>query len=157
MPSFDTEELLKCIKELAVLDKEWMKIHEDPDQFYTRMVHFSTDKTLGVRTSQATKILVFLNPIMLKQKPITLKCSTSVNKNWPLGHGEFRLSGNLGPLVPIVADAKNNGFDDVLWLLDDYVKEMTILNVFMLQMSRYGHLELLTPPDDGCILNGVTR
>ena len=81
----------------------------------------------------------------------------AVNKNWPLGHGEFRLSGNLGPLVPIVADAKNNGFDDVLWLLDDYVKEMTILNVFMLQMSRYGHIELLTPPDDGCILNGVTR
>lgn len=50
-----------------------------------------------------------------------------------------------------------NGFDDVLWLLDDYIKEMTILNVFVLQMSRYGHLELLTPPDDGCILNGVTR
>ena len=67
------------------------------------------------------------------------------------------MSGNLGPLVPSVSDAKNNGFDDVLWLLDDYVKEMTILNVFMLQISRYGHLELLTPPDDGCILNGVTR
>ena len=50
-----------------------------------------------------------------------------------------------------------NGFDDVLWLLDDYIKEMTILNVFVLQMSRYGHLELLTPPDDGCILNGIAR
>ena len=24
-------------------------------------------------------------------------------------------------------------------------------------MSRYGHVELVTPPDDGCILNGVTR
>lgn len=24
-------------------------------------------------------------------------------------------------------------------------------------MSRYGHLELLTPPNDGCILNGMTR
>ena len=121
------------------------------------MVHFSTDKTLGVRTSHATKLLVMLNPISLKQKPITLKCSTSINKNWPLGHGDQRLAGNLGPLVPVVTDAKNNGFDDVLWLLDDYIKEMTILNVFVLQMSRYGHLELLTPPDDGCILNGVTR
>ena len=82
MPIFDTDELLKCIKELVILDKEWMAIQEDPDQFYARMVHFSTDKTLGVRTSHATKILVFLNPIMLKQKPITLKCSTTVNKNW---------------------------------------------------------------------------
>lgn len=59
--------------------------------------------------------------------------------------------------MPSVSDAKNNGFDDVLWLLDDYIKEMTILNVFILQISRYGHVELVTPPDDGCILNGVTR
>jgi branched-subunit amino acid aminotransferase/4-amino-4-deoxychorismate lyase len=27
----------------------------------------------------------------------------------------------------------------------------------VLQQSRFGNLELLTPPDDGCILNGVTR
>ena len=31
MPVFDTNELLKCIKELVVLEKEWMTIHEDPD------------------------------------------------------------------------------------------------------------------------------
>ena len=55
-----------------------------------------------------------------------------MNKNWPLGHGQYRVSGNLGSLVPSVTDAKMNGFDDVLWLLDDYIKEMTILNVFML-------------------------
>ena len=59
--------------------------------------------------------------------------------------------------MPTVTDAKENGFDDVLWLLDDYVKEMTQHNIFVLQQSRYGNLELLTPPDDGCILNGVTR
>jgi branched-subunit amino acid aminotransferase/4-amino-4-deoxychorismate lyase len=36
----------------------------------------------------------------------------------------------MGPLVPAVSDAKSNGFDDVLWLLDDYIKETTALNVF---------------------------
>ena len=120
-------------------------------------MHFATDPTLGVRTPHATKVLVMLNPVMLKHKPISLKCSYNVNKNWPLGHGQFRVSGNLGPLMPSVTDAKMNGFDDVLWLLDDYIKEMTILNVFMLQQSRYGNMELITPPDDGCILNGVNR
>jgi hypothetical protein len=50
-----------------------------------------------------------------------------------LGHGAFRISGNMGPLIPHVTDAKNNGFDDVLWLLDDYVKEATVLNIFILQ------------------------
>ena len=50
MPLFDGEELLNCIKELVVLDKDWMYANDEPDQFYTRMVHFATDKTLGVRT-----------------------------------------------------------------------------------------------------------
>lgn len=132
MPTFDQKELLGCIKSLVQLDKDWIDVTADPDQFYTRMVHFSTDKTLGVRTPQATKMLVMLNPVLLKAGEISLKCSVNVNKNWPLGHGQYRVSGNLGPLMPSVTDAKMNGFDDVLWLLDDYVKEMTILNVFML-------------------------
>ena len=34
--------------------------------------------------------------------------------------------------MPAVSDAKNNGFDDVLWLLDDYIKECTVLNVFVI-------------------------
>lgn len=57
----------------------------------------------------------------------------------------------------MMQDARSNGYDDVLWLLDDYVKEMTVLNVFALVKSRYGELELITPPDDGCIFNGVER
>ena len=57
----------------------------------------------------------------------------------------------------MMMDATSNGFDDVLWLLDDYVKEMTVLNVFALLKSRYGELELVTPPNDGCIFNGTER
>ena len=98
-----------------------------------------------------------LNPVKVKHRPVNLKCSVGVNKNWPLGHGAYRVSGNLGPLIPTVADARANGFDDVLWLLDDYITEMTIMNVFVLMQSRYGHYELVTSPDDGTILNGVTR
>ncbi len=112
-----------------------------------------------MRTPQNTKIIGMVNPVMLhaNDRPISLKCSVDVKRNWPLGHGRFRIAGNYGPVLPSVTDAKDNGFDDVLWLLDDYVKEMTMLNVFILQQSRFGNLELLTPPDDGCILNGVTR
>jgi branched-chain amino acid aminotransferase len=59
--------------------------------------------------------------------------------------------------MPSMVDARNNGFDDVLWLIDDYVKEMTVLNVFMLWKSRFGTIELVTPPNDGCIYNGAIR
>jgi len=110
---------------------------DEPDQFYTRILHFSSDKTLGVRTPQFSKIVALLNPIQLKVASLSLKCSREA-RSWPLGHGSYRISGNMGPLVPRIQDAKWNGFDDVLWLLDDYVKEATVLNVFILQQSRFG-------------------
>jgi branched-chain amino acid aminotransferase len=138
MPTFCTEEFIQCFKQLVVMDKDWIQVEDDLDQFYARILHFSTDKTLGVRTAQSTKLIAMLNPIRLKPRPISLKCSVGVNKNWPLGHGQHRLSGNLGPLIPTVAEARENGFDDVLWLLDGNITEMTIQNVFVLWMSRYG-------------------
>lgn len=156
MPSFDQKQLKECLKPLIQLDREWIDWFGEPDQFYTRLLHISTDKTLGVRSPATTKIVGILNPIKMTSRPISLKCSRAT-KSWPLGHGSYRISGNMGPLVPIVSDAKSNGFDDVLWLLDDYIKEATTLNVFVLQQSRFGWMELVTPPDDTCIMNGVTR
>jgi hypothetical protein len=63
LPSFDKKELLDCLKKLVVLDKEWIDWMGEPDQLYSRVLHFSTDKTLGVRTPQFTKIIGLLNPI----------------------------------------------------------------------------------------------
>lgn len=159
MPTFDIDELALCLKQLAQLDKAWLLESQEPDHLFIRLLHMSTDKTLGVRTPQNTKLVAIVNPVLLmdKNSAISLKCSTDVKRNWPLGHGRYRISGNFGPILPSVTDAKENGFDDVLWLLDDYVMEMTQHNIFVLQQSRFGNLELLTPPDNGCILNGVTR
>jgi branched-chain amino acid aminotransferase len=111
-----------------------------------------------VRTPKSTRLFAILNPNTLKPKERKLKCAYNVFKNWPMGHGAYRISGNFGPLIPVVKDARDNGFDDVLWLLDDYIKEMTILNFFILVRNRVGgELELVTPPNDGCIFNGVAR
>ena len=63
----------------------------------------------------------------------------------------------MGALIPYVSDAKRNGFDDVLWLLDDYVQELTILNIFFVYKDRYGQLILSTPLDNGCILPNNIR
>jgi len=41
--------------------------------------------------------------------------------------------------------------------MDDFITEMTVLNVFVFWQSRYGHYELITPPNNGSILNSVTR
>lgn len=74
-----------------------------------------------------------------------------------MGHAQYSLGGNLGPLVPAVAEARRNGFDDILWMLDDYVQEMSILNVFFVIQNRYGKIELTTPENTGCLLPGTMR
>ena len=159
MPLFDTSELLGCIKQLVNFDRDWFPNmpNDEPSQLYGRLSHISTDSVMGVRTPASTKLFAILNPTTLRHKNLSVKCRHDVNKNWPLGHGQYTVSGNLGPLVPYVTDAKQNGFDDVLWLLDDFVQEMTILNVFFVIMDRYGVLKLYTPLDNGCIMAGVTR
>ncbi len=98
-----------------------------------------------------------MNPNTLKQQKRKVKCASDAFRNWPQGHGSYRISGNFGPLIPYIKDARENGFDDVLWLIDDYIKELTILNFFVLWKNRAGEVELLTPSDDGCLFNGVPR
>lgn len=159
MPTFDTNELLECLKRLVVIDKSWLPDlpNDTQGQLYLRLAHIATDEVLGVRTARKTKLFGIMNPTTLKPKTFRLKCATNVFKNWPLGHGNYRIASNFGPLVPTIQDAKVNGFDDVLWILDGFIKEMTTINVFALIKSRYGVVELITPPDDGCIFNGSVR
>lgn len=158
MPKFSVQELFNCIKQLVKLDQNWFPaIADTPAQMYVRMAHISTDDQLGVKSPKKTKLYAILNPTTLKKKQLKVKCAADVFKNWPLGHGSYRVSGNFGPLVPSMVDARNNGFDDVLWMIDDYIKEMTVLNVFMLWKNRFGTVELVTPPSDGCIYNGSIR
>lgn len=144
------------------IDKEWFpnQYSNDVDigQLYVRMCHLSMDESLAVAKPNYTKLFAFLSPTLMKQKNLKLQCSTGFNKTWPLGHGQYSLGGNLGPVAPYVRNAKMNGFDDVLWLLDDYVQEMTILNVFfVIKNDSDGSIELITPPNNGCIVAGVPR
>jgi branched-chain amino acid aminotransferase len=159
LPTFDTNELLQCLKKLVSLDQEWFPDlgSNTPSQLYLRLAHISTDEVLGVRTAKKSKVYAIMNPTTLRPKTLRLKCASDVFKNWPLGHGSYRVSSNFGPLVPTITDAKNNGFDDVLWTLDGFIKEMTYINVFALIKSRFGKVELITPPNDGCIFNGSVR
>ena len=62
MPLFDTNELLGCVKELALIDKNWFPNFEDPGQLYMRIAHISTDGMMGVKTPSSTKIFAMLNP-----------------------------------------------------------------------------------------------
>eukprot|EP00347_Sterkiella_histriomuscorum_P002388 403368352 len=186
MPLFDKNELMKCLGELIKLEYKWfpqidkIDFHQDrlgnklksligiddesrldrkklKPQLYVRLVHISTYKVLGIKSSQETKLYAIVNPTIIDESDLKVKCSSNVVKSWPLGHGRLRLSGNLGSLLPTVQEAKEQGYDDILWMLDDYVKELTVQNVFIYWKSRYGQRELIIPQSNGCIFEGLIR
>lgn len=121
MPLFDVNELYNCMKQLVKIDKGWFpdQSKDIHGQLYMRLCHTSMDDALGVATPKKSKLYAFMCPMLLKNKNLQVKCSDGINKNWPLGHGQYTVAGNWGPLVPYISDAKMNGFDDVLWLLDE--------------------------------------
>ena len=84
-------------------------------------------------------------------------CESEVHKNWPRAHSDFMISSLYGPLSPVMAKAHSKGYNSVLWMVDDYIKELTYGNIFIHQKSRFGHDEIITPAADGTILNGVAR
>ena len=79
-----------------------------------------------------------LNPSIFSNNSLSLKCSSEDNKHWPFGHGSYQLGGNVGGGMPTFKDAKQNGFDDVLWLLDDNAIELTAGNIFFVIKDRFG-------------------
>jgi len=159
MPLFDKDELLKCIKMLVAKEKSWYKFKDGQldHQIYIRVCQISTDHHIGVKSPLSTKLFVILSPNSLKIKPKKLVCNSNAYKNWTQGNGAFRISGNFGPLVPNIERANENGFDDVLWLIDDYVKELTMQNFFVYWKNRKGEHEIVTPPLDGTVFNGILR
>jgi len=80
---------------------------------------------------------------------------------WPGGFGNAKVGANYGPSLLAQGEAKERGYDQVLWLFGDecYVTEAGGSNFFVLWKRRdTGRLELVTAPlGDGIILAGVTR
>lgn len=149
------------MKKLVQTDADWLNPSgtesEVVPQAYVRLAHISTDDTIGVKSPNFTKLIAMINVNSHKKEDLSLVCEETVQKNWPLGHGAYRISGNFGPLVPVVREAHAKGHFDALWLNDGYIKEATMHSVFVLWKSRTGKLELITPPLDGCVYEDVLR
>ncbi len=155
LPPFDKNELIDCVKKLVQLDSHW--IPNDDHYLYLRLNHFSMDPTLGVKAAHNTMITGILNPVMFSEHSLRSKCAFRVHRNWPLGHASMRLAGNFGPVLPSLKRIRSNGFNSCIWMVDDYMKELTTMNIFVLHKSRHGVLELITPPADGTVYNGTMR
>lgn len=161
---FDREELIKCISELVLIDKDWIP-YGDGYSLYVRPTCIATHQYLGLAPPESLLLYVITSPVGPYYKtgfePVRLTADTPYVRAWPGGTGNSKVGGNYAPTMKPAALAAESGYSQVLWLFgeDSEVTEVGSMNVFFYLVNKdTARPELVTPPlSRGDILPGVTR
>jgi branched-chain amino acid aminotransferase len=158
MPEVDPELFLQAIKELVLLDREWIPKSEGTS-LYIRPTMIADEPALGVRPSNQYLFYIIAGPVGAYYRegfnPTRIYVSDKYVRAAKGGAGEAKTSGNYGPTLLISQEAVKKGYTQVLWLdakERKYVEEVGTSNIFFVIED-----ELVTPPLRGTILPGVTR
>lgn len=163
LPSFDKEELTRCIAKLLSVDRDWIP-QDTSSSIYIRPTLISTEPTIGVLPPRHALLYVITGPVgpyfqSGTFNPVTLLADDVHVRAWKGGVGQYKMGCNYGPgIVPQVL-ASQKGCQQILWLFgDNYeITEAGTMNCFMFWENKKGEMELVTPSLDGTILPGVTR
>ncbi|CCI10857.1 unnamed protein product [Albugo candida] len=163
LPTFDGDQLLKCLNELLKVDQDWIP-KQDGYSLYIRPTGISTDAHIGVRKSRSAKIFIICSPVGPYYPegfaPVKLFANDQYVRAWPGGMGAYKVGGNYASGILPQAEAAEKGYAQNLWIFgeDDYVTEVGTMNFFMHWINEDGLEELVTPPlTRGDILPGITR
>ena len=155
MPTIDPELFVEAVRQLVYLEKDWI-----PDMagsaLYIRPFMFATDEFLGVAPSETYKFIIMTLPVApYYSKPVKLFASTQYIRAAKGGVGEAKTAGNYAASLLASKQARDKGFDQVLWLDGrdfKYVQEVGTMNIFFVIDQM-----VITPPTDGAILKGITQ
>jgi branched-chain amino acid aminotransferase len=156
MPTVPQDLFIEGMRQLVALDKSWIPAKEN-HSLYLRPFMFASDEVIGVRPSETYKFLVIMAPTgPYYGTPMRIYVEEKYTRAAPGGVGFAKAAGNYGASMLATAEAKKQGFDQVLWtdaLEHKYVQEIGTMNVFFIIDNK-----AVTPGlDEGTILGGVTR
>ena len=158
MPRFDEQRLVAALRAFTRVERELIPSIER-GSLYLRPVLFAIDEYLGVRPGNRHLLAILASPVEFyfsqDARPLRLWAEKELPRCAPGGMGAAKTGGNYAASLLAAQKAKQNGYDQVLWLdaLEHrYLEEVGTMNLFI-------HLKsgLVTPPTDGTILKGVTR
>jgi branched-chain amino acid aminotransferase len=160
MPTFNGDKFLEYIKQLLLLDKDWI-----PDKkgysLYIRPTMIATEPVLGVHPAEEVLLYVITCPVgpyyPTGFKPVALYADSKAVRAWPGGTGGYKIGANYAPGIAPALEAAAKGYQQILWLHEDKITEVGTMNLFCLWINKEGKKELITAPLDGQILPGVTR
>jgi len=158
MPEVPEELFLQGIEQLVKLEKDWIPSVEGTS-LYIRPTMIAVEPVLGVKTSDHYYFYVILSPVGAYYaagfKPVKILVEDHYVRAVAGGTGEAKTGGNYASSLKAGLEAKQKGFDQVLWLDGvhrRYVEEVGAMNMLFAYEDR-----VVTAPLAGSILNGVTR
>jgi branched-chain amino acid aminotransferase len=156
MPEVPEEIFIEGMRRLVDLDRSWIPMKNDYS-LYIRPFMFSTDEVIGVKASESYKFMILLSPTgPYYSAPMRIYVEEKYTRAAPGGIGFVKAAGNYGSSMQVTAEAKEKGYDQVLWMdafEHKYVQEIGTMNVFFI----IGNKAITPGLDAGTILNGVTR
>ena len=188
LPGFAPAELQKLIVKLCAVDgPKWLPKNNPGTFLYLRPAMIANGATLGVQKPAQALLFVLLTcfpnfetkfiPASLpanghdptdvqlpsKTKPgmKLLASQDDTCRAWPGGFGHAKVGANYGPTLVAQGEARDRGYDQVLWLFgeDAHVTEAGASNFFVMWKPKNGgKIQLVTAPlTDNMILDGITR
>jgi branched-chain amino acid aminotransferase len=165
--TFDGNELIQCIASLVRIDESFIPTSTIPGYaLYIRPTVIAAHPFLGLCPPEQLLLFVICCPVGPYFKttgfqPVKLVASTDQVRAWPGGTGSNKIGGNYAGTILTQQHAVRNGYEQVLWLLNDEITEVGSMNIFFLlgnPNDPASKFELVTPPlSRGDILPGVTR
>jgi branched-chain amino acid aminotransferase len=156
MPAVPEEIFMEGMRKLVALDQNWIPAKPD-HSLYIRPFLFSTDDVIGVKPSDTYKFMIILSPTgPYYNAPMKIYVEEQYVRAAAGGVGYAKAAGNYGAAMYATAQAKAQGYDQVLWTDANehkYVQEIGTMNVFFI-LDGKAHTPSL---EQGTILAGVTR
>jgi branched-chain amino acid aminotransferase len=158
MPRIPVEKVMKVLKALIYLEREWVPRVEG-GTLYIRPTMIGVDTTLGVKPASAYYFYIIMSPVGAYYaegcKPTKIFVSDEYVRAVKGGVGDAKTAGNYAASLFVSEIAKKSGCAQVLWLdacEHKYVEEVGTSNIFFKIDDQ-----LITPPLEGSILGGITR
>ncbi len=156
MPAIPEEIFIEGMRRLVELDKNWIPRKSD-HSLYIRPFMFATDEVIGVKASETYKFIILLSPTgPYYSAPMRIYAEQKYTRAAPGGVGYAKCAGNYGSAMQVTAEAKQKGYDQVLWMdafEHKYAQEIGTMNVFFI----IGNKAVTPDLESGTILAGVTR
>ncbi|MFH1102493.1 MAG: branched-chain amino acid aminotransferase [Pseudomonadota bacterium] len=158
IPPIDEDFCLKALKDLLILEKEW--VPKKPEtSLYIRPTIYASDPFLGVRASHTYRFFIILSPVGAYYaegfSPVKIWVTKEHVRAVRGGVGEAKTIGNYAASLLAGEKAHQKGYTQVLWLDGierKYIEEVGSMNIFAVIDGV-----LVTPMLTGSILPGITR